>query len=303
MTEMLRLFYQDVTDQEVPTLGESLYLEKDKRYGKGVTGNELQMLEFVTNEYHLNSKPKLILVVEGDGEEEQILRLAKSLGYPFPKVGIRLDNIRGVGNFTGSKKQDKYGALEKFIDDNHSRQTIVFVLLDNEGRVRTIKERLVKTPSKFNPGRTIIKADHIRIWDKTIEFDNFSHDEIAQAMTKLSQGQYQFTEADISGCEQKIVAKKKDPLARIFKDRIGEDGPRFSKKALLKLLFDHIESSLEQEFDEDGKGKRPIVQILMKVIELAALNHQPVTRDIAEKNQASGYFGDKTEEESRREHS
>ena len=297
MTEMLRLFYQDVTEQEVPTLGDSLYLDKDGRYGKGVTGNELQMLEFVTNEYHLNPKPKLILVVEGDGEEEQIPRLAKSLGYPFPKLGIRLDNIRGVGNFTGNKRQERYGALEKFIDDNHSRQTIVFVLLDNEGRVQTIKERLVKTPSKFNPGRTIIKEDHIHLWDKTIEFDNFSHREIVWAMTKLSQGRYQFTEVDISWCEQEISAKKKDPLARIFKDKIGEDGPRFSKKALLKLLFDHIESSLEQEFDADGKGKRPIVQTLMKVIELAALNHQPVTRDIAEKNQASGYFGARVEEE------
>jgi hypothetical protein len=148
----------------------------DNFFGGGVTENELQNLEFLTNKYRLNPRPKLILVVEGNGEAEQFPRLAKELfGYSFPQGGINVVNIQGVGNFTGKKKIDKYGGLERFIDDYHHRQTVVFVVLDDEGRVSKIKKELLKAHSKYSPNRMVTKEEYIRVWDnKNIEFDNLT---------------------------------------------------------------------------------------------------------------------------------
>ena len=101
---------------------------------------EAEGFEFLTNEYHLNPKPKLILIVEGNGEEEQFPRLSKKLfGYSFSKLGIEVVNIRGVAGFTGRKGLDQYGALEKFIDYYWS-------LVNSEvDKQLKIKEELIST--------------------------------------------------------------------------------------------------------------------------------------------------------------
>ncbi|MGB7001317.1 MAG: hypothetical protein WBE22_04800 [Halobacteriota archaeon] len=266
----------------------------DNFFGGGVTQNELKNLEFLTNQYHLNPRPKLILVVEGNGEAEQFPRLARELfGYSFPQGGIEVVNIQGVGNFTGKKKIDKYGALERFIDDYHHRQTVVFVVLDDEGRVSKIKEELLKAHSKYYPNRMVTKEEYIHVWDnKNIEFDNFSHDEIARAMTKLSEGGYTFKVDEIAHCENCFSAGESNPLGKLFREKLNYG---LSKPELLNILFGFIISYPENEFDADDKAKRPVVQVIEKVRELAAKNYPPVTQDIWRKNQESGYFGDPVE--------
>ncbi len=169
MEHMMRLFYEDLTGEKLRPPDESATWVNEKFYGEGVTENELRYLEFLTNQYNLNPRPKLILIVEGNGEKDQIPRLAKELlGHSFPKWGIEVINIYGVGGFTGKKNADRYGALEKFIDDYHCRQTIVFVVLDKEGRVPQIKEHLINAPSKRYPKRKVTKDEYIRVWDKNI---------------------------------------------------------------------------------------------------------------------------------------
>lgn len=289
MEYMLRLFYEDLTGDKLHPPDESPDWRKDKFYGEGVTQNELQYLEFLTNQYHLNPRPKLILVVEGNGEAEQFPRFAERLfGYPFPRSGIEVVNIQGVGGFTGKKGIDRYGALEKFIDAYHYRQTIVFLVLDKEGRVPQIKECLSKQPSKYYPKRTVTKDEYIYVWNKNVEFDNFSHNEIAQAMTELCERRYVFKSNEIADCEKQFDDKRGDPLSVHFKEKVRYD---LSKPKLLKMLSDSILSKPENEF-ENGNAKRPIVQIIHKIIKLADKNYQPVTLETWKKNQESGYFGD-----------
>lgn len=290
MEYMLRLFYEDLTGDKLCPPDESLGWRKDKFYGEGVTQNELQYLEFITNQYHLNPRPKLILVVEGNGETEQFPRLAERLfGYPFPRLGIEVVNIQGVGGFTGKKSIDRYGALEKFIDAYHYRQTIVFLVLDKECRVPEIKKRLIQSCSKYYPKRTVTKDEYIHVWGKNVELDNFSHDEIAQAMTELCERKYVFQSNEIADCEKRLDAKEGDPLSKLYKKKLNYDLP---KPKLLEILFGFIISYPENEFNADGKAKRPVVQVMQKVIELAAKNYQPVTLSTWLKNQESGYFGD-----------
>ncbi len=293
MEQMLRLFYEELTGDKLNPPDESPNWGKDKFYGKGVTQNELQYLEFLTNQYNLNPRPKLILVVEGDGEAEQFPRLAKEFfGYPFLQLGIEVVNIQGVGSFTGKKNIDRCGALEKFIDDYHYRQTIVFVVLDSEGRVTKIKEKLLQATSKYDPKRRVTKDEYIHVWKKNIEFGNFSHDEIARAMTELSEGRYTFQDTEIATCESCFDRNGGDQLSKFFKAKLGYELP---KPKLLDRLFGFIISHPKEEFDADGKAKRPVVQVIHKVIELAAKNYQPITFDTWKENQESGYFGDPIE--------
>jgi len=293
MEQMLRLFYEELTGNKLNPPDESSGWKKDKFYGEGVTQNELQHLEFLTNRYHLNPRPKLILIVEGDGEENQFPRLAEQLlGYSFPRLGIEVVNLIGVGGFTGRKGIDRCGALERFIDDYHYRQTIVFVILDKEGRVSNVKKCLTQAHSKYYPKRTVTKDDYIHVWDKNIEFDNFNHDEIAKAMTELCEGTYVFKAEEIADCENRLSAKAGNPLGKLFKEKLRNYD--LSKPNLLNILFGFIISNPENELDTGRKFKRPVVQIIHRVIELAARNYQPVTSDIWRRNQESGYFGDST---------
>lgn len=290
MEYMLRLFYEELTGAKLNSPDESPTWRKDNFYGEGVTQNELKYLEFLTNQFHLNPRPKLILVVEGNGEAEQFPRLAKEfVGYSFPQVGIEVVNIQGVGSFTGKKDINKYGALEKFIDYYHSRQTIVFIILDNEGRVAEVKKRLIKAHSKYYPKRKVTRDEYIYIWNKNIEFDNFGYDEIALAMTELCDNKYKFQANDIAGCVSRFTDKEGNHLSKLFQKKVGYD---LSKPKLLEILFKFIISRPENEYDVDGKAKRPVVQLIHKLIELASKNYQPVSYDTWLKNQESGYFGD-----------
>lgn len=253
------------------------------------------MLEFLANRYHLNPKPRLIFAVEGQGEEKQFPRLAEKIyGVPFSRVGIEVVNLNGIDGFTGKKNLDKYSALEKFIDYHHSRQTYVFIVLDNEGRAAQVAKALLGLKSKFHPKRKVTREKNIYLWNTSIEFDNFTHEEIASAMTKLSEGRYTFTTEEIAACEAAQKAKKGDPLRGLFQEKVNYT---LSKPKLLNALVDRICECPDQEADEHGNIKRKIVQLVKEVIDLAAKNHQPVTIDIWQKNQESGSLGDVLPEE------
>lgn len=288
MEHMLRLFYEDLTGERLPAPDESLGFTADRLYGEGVGQDELEFLELLTNRYHLNSRPRLLLVVEGVGEEEQFPRLLEGLfGVRLPQVGIEVFNIGGIGNFTGDKKRDKRGALERLIDDYHARQTFVFVVLDNEDRAGQIKERLVNRRSIHYPKRTVTKDEYVHLWEKSVEFDNFSHAEIAQAMKELCGGKYAFEPEEVAACEQSFGGGG-DPLSKLYKEKLKYSMP---KPELLKILCDSVLADPDAEFDGADKPKRPMVRVLQRVYELARMNHQAVTRDIQRWNQGSGFLG------------
>lgn len=288
MEYMLRLFYEDLTGERLPLPDESLGFTTDRLYGEGVGQDELEHLELLTNKYHLNPRPRLLLVVEGVGEEEQFPRLLEGLfGVRPPQAGIEVFNIHGVGNFTGDKKRDKRGALERLIDDYHARQTFVFVILDNEDRAEQVKRRLVERRSIHYPRRTVTKDEYVYLWNKSVEFDNFSHEEIARAMTELCGGKYAFEPEEVADCERRF-GRKGDPLSELYKEKLIYSMP---KPKLLKKLCDAVLADPNAEFDEEGKPKRPVVRVLQRVHELARMNHQAVTRDIQRWNQGSGFLG------------
>ncbi len=61
----------------------------------------------------------------------------------------------------------------------------------------------------------------------------------------------------------------------------------------MKILFGFIISHPENELNAEGKAKRRVVQVIQNVMDLAQKNYyRPVTRDILQRNQESGFFGD-----------
>jgi hypothetical protein len=283
---MLRMFYRDVTGRELRPPHErhaGVHLDEEEAESPESLMKEL---EYVVNEFNLNPKPKLILVVEGDGEAAELPRLSRDLlGYDFAQLAIEVRNLRGIPNFTGTKGRDPYSALEKFIDDHHYRQTIVFCVLDREGRAQRTKERLVAADSQFVPWRKLTCDEYIHLWNDSIEFDNFSDDEIAAAMTRVSEERYTFTDAEVAAARA-AKAQSGNPLNTLYHRALSYD---LNKVRLLRELFNAMIANAVEEHARNPP--RPIVKLLYRMIELAVDNYQPVSEDLWRRNQETGYFG------------
>jgi hypothetical protein len=239
----------------------------------------------------------LILVVEGDGERDQFPRVTDQVfGLPFSHVEIEVRNLEGIGGFTGDKRRDKYGALEKFIDFNHHRQTIVFVVLDNEGRVASVKKNLVEKQSEHFPKRKVTRDEYVVIWSSCIEFENFTDYEIAVALTQMCNRVYTFKATEVAECR---TSTKGNPLKDFFNSKT--DGKyELKKRELLKKLFDGILSLSDPQFEAKKMEDRPVLKLIKKVLNLAAMNYQSQSREDWEANQQSGLFGHTSGEEEKR---
>lgn len=282
MEMMLRLFYKELTGQELSEDFGSETNWKERVYGKGVPDSNMIFLEYLTNQFHLNPRPKLILIVEGRSEYEQIPRLAKEIGYSFDTLGIRVELLEGVGNFTSGK-------IERFIDHYHNLQTIVYLILDNENNAINFKNKILKKKSRY-PGvnRHITNDNYIFIWDTCFEFDNFLDGEIAYALSSILH--FSFTEQEIAAC-RKSFGKQRDPLSTLFERKTGL---HFNKPVLAERLVDSLLINLDKEFI-DGKPKRKLIIKIMEIIDLATRNYQPHSFELWKLNQESGYFGKKVE--------
>jgi hypothetical protein len=282
MHKMLAFFYEDITGTKSPEVIEyEAYVQR--RYGKQATTDTLSALEYIANEYRLNPRPSLILVVEGDSEAEQIPALVEAIyGTSLSTAGIELVNLKGIDEFAGRKGSDRYGALEKFIDAYHHRQTIVCVLLDNEGRARQTRDRLLRAQSRFSPKRKVTKPEYVQLWDRNYEFDNFTDLEIATALSTLT------PEASFTPDEVRLEREafgKGDGLSRLFLRKARAD---LSKKDLARELSSCLLAEVPMS---TASNQRKITQFIRTIIELAATNHQPISYEAWKENQASGYFG------------
>lgn len=279
MEEMLRLFYHDLTGEKLCGPDESPSWRLSHFYGEGVPENELRFLEFLTNQYHLNPRPRLLLLVEGKGERQQIPRIARELlGCPMERVGIQVETLMGLGEAT---------KLDRMIDHYHYRQTVVYLILDNENNARMLRERLLRTRSKYPdvPG-TITKAEYVFLWEKCFEFDNFSDEEIAAGMTGVAGGRYAFMATEVAQARAKF-GQRGDPLSAFYEHKVGH---RLNKPDLIERLVQDVLANPAADFDAEGKPKRPIATKILEIIRLAAKNYQPVRLKDWRETQQSGFI-------------
>ena len=287
MAVMLELFYKDVFGKPI---SERYPPKRTILSPNEEVDGTLRELEYVTNKYNLNPRPRLILVVEGESEAEQIPRLIERFwGHGPSKVGIEILNLKGVSKFVGSNKKNgkpkrEKSPLKRLIDDYHKRQTIIYVLLDNENGAAFVKKGLLDAESEYYVKRAVTNEEYIHIWNITYEFDNFSNKEIAGAMSVLAPNA-SFTELEVEQARQD--ANPGSALKHLFEAKTRS---RLSKRCLNKELT----SLLIAEADASGiLPQRPILDQLDKITKLAVTNHQPTSGETWEANQQSGHLGKK----------
>ena len=278
MATMLSLFYEDVTGERVPeefSARRTILLSDE---------SPLRELEYVANKYHLNPRPRLILIVEGESETEQMPRLLELIWNLSPSsASIEIVNLRGIDNFT-DKKKVRGGAFRQFIDDCHARQTIVYVLLDNEGRADTVKKDLLKAQSAYFQNRKVTKDKYVHIWSQSYEFDNFRDDEIAKALSAVA-GSFKFSAQEVDSARQNF--KKGKALDKLFQSKTKHHLPKRDLGRELTGILVAEANSIR------ALPQRPILLELQSIVEAAATNHQPTSGDAWKANQESGHFGDK----------
>jgi len=282
MEHMIRQFYSDLTGENLPTPEGPV---TDKFWPGAEARKELlplTKLEQLANDYNINPRPNLILVVEGQSEAEIFPSTIESLfGSSVQSLGIEIMPLKGIGNFTGKKQHDPYGALSRFIDYYHSRGTIVFIVLDCEGRARQVRDQLLEAKS-IHQERYVTRAEYVQLWKTNIELDNFSDQEIADALSNAADGRATFTADEIHRVRQSFGESKKVTLGNLFQEKTGRD---LDKPAVLSSLVKLVRGD---KWDVDDA--RPIIPIIREVIRLANENYA-MSHSHREGLKTGGLFG------------
>ena len=240
-------------------------------------------LEFVANRFGVNPQPRLTLFVEGKTEELVVQTLMPELfGHSPGVVGVEIINLQGVDTATGSRKDDRFRAILRLVDYLHHHQTLTFIILDNENAAGKLKREARSFRSLHHSGRLATRPEYIKVWRTSFEFDNFSATELARALTAVSGRRFMFSVAEVRECA--AAGNPGAALASMYKARCGYVLP---KTKLATILLETMLSPGSRR----ALKNRPIVAVLERVENLAALNPLPTMERMWDRNQTSRYFG------------
>lgn len=247
---------------------------KIERYGESLFRPH-EMLEFLSNEYDLNPKPRAIVFTEGE-EWRAVEKLYAHYGYSPELLGIEFRSISGEGNFSLANWQC-------FIEYMHEKQILVYFLLDNEGHTPKEARRLLKKKRTFSfPGleKVIPSRDRIRVWSQSFEESNFTDAEIKRALTR--QG--------VKASSQKVATVRAGVrtkgLINALSDKLGAE---IDKPRLAIDLADELISGRQKR--PSAKSLRPIEKFVKQSGDLIMLNHQPANQEIQRLNIGTGLLG------------
>jgi hypothetical protein len=173
---LLNLFLKDITGKVQPepdTIADgSDGTWKMRIYGPDFDINSVNTQRKIIDEYFQIGKriiTKLLLIVEGDTEEDCIPPLCHAMNWAFETDGT-LVNLHGVGGLNN---------LRSILEDAQEDNIIPFVIIDDEGEAKHVVEDLLS--------RGLLKKSNARIWKKNFEDDNFSTKEIIAAVNEILQ--------------------------------------------------------------------------------------------------------------------
>jgi hypothetical protein len=272
MEMMLRFFYEDQFNERL----DAPYFSHltDIPYNNGIKNERdaLHFLEYTINRYNLNPQPRLVLVCEGETEEEQYPRIIKDiLGYSLDILGIRIMNVKGVGQAVGDHTNDRHMALRRFIDYHHHRLTIVFLVLDNEGGALNTISKLTKSKSIHDKCRPVTYEEYTAVWNPNFEFQNFDDTEIAEALQQIANNQTFDALLVAASRRESNNGKRHDTISDLFLEKTGSS---LSKKALNRVLIDNLIKKTKQS-ENPWKSDRPVLVVLRNIIKIASWHKLP----------------------------
>lgn len=249
-----------------------------------IRNNPLKYLNFISNRFGVNPRPKLALLVEGKSEEKAVENIFEDyFGTNIGTYGIEIITLKGVENATGGKEGGHQSIL-RLIDYLHHHQTFALLMLDNEGDAKKIREKAKKAASIHHDKRYVTRLEYIKIWKTSFEFDNFSSTEIAVALTELAMGNAHFSSKEILNC--KNAGNPGATLTKLYKAKTNYG---LNKINFCKIL---IRNMLTQDKIASAH-KRPIIKFLEKAAQLAGRNPFPTMQELWELNQSSKFLGKK----------
>lgn len=196
--EMLRRLHRDLYQTDLGPPEDSLGGAAPRIPEPEVREDPREHLQFVANQYDLDPQPKAALFVEGESEVVFVRAIFRSLfGLHHGEPGVEIVNLHGVDNATGNRLRDRYNAIFRLVDYLLEHQTLVFLVLDNEGRAQELKAAAATKRSVFGSRRRAIAPDRIHVWERNFELDNFEDDELARALMTASGERVQFAVADL----------------------------------------------------------------------------------------------------------
>ena len=276
--EMLRSLYRDLYQTDLGPPEDALHGTPSLIPEPEVRDDPREHLQYVVNQYELNPQPKAVLFVEGESEVAFLEKIfSDAFGMHYGIAGIEVINLTGIGNVTGTKKEDRYNAIFRLADYHFEHQTLVFIMLDNENRAKKLEKDALSKRSTFGSRRLAIpnSPERIRVWDKNFELDNFDDEEIARALDSVADQGTSFAAEEI----QEVRSDwPRASLSLLFKDRT-ERG--LTKPKLADALADVTIGSPTRM---DGT-ERPIVEFLLRVRREASRNPLPLTQDDWRRNQ------------------
>lgn len=286
MAELLKLLVDDLDDG--PSIGDPSnwgdvssreYLSappqwKIRRYGDSLT-RPYEMLEFLTNEYNLNPKPRAVVLTEGD-EWKAVEKLYTHYGYNPELLGIECRSLSGEGNFSLANWQC-------FIEYMHEKQVFVYFLLDNEGRTAKEAKKLLNKKRTFSfqgLTRVIPSRDRIRVWSQSFEESNFTDAEIKRALNRQ----------EIRVSSQQVAAIRARRRAKALINALSDElGRKIDKPRLNIDLADQL--ILRRRKQPDIKSLRPIEKFVKQSGYSILLNHQPTGQEHRRLNIETGFVG------------
>lgn len=165
----------------------------------------------------------------------------------------------------------------------HERQTLVYFLLDNEGRSSKEARKLLKKKRRFyfsGLEKVIPSRDRIRVWPQSFEESNFSDAEIKRALAR--QG------------------------VRLSSQKVADTRTGERRKGLVEALLDELKTTIDKpqlnvDLMEDlisrrrkrpnVKSLRPIEKFVERSGSLIMLNHQPADQEMQRLNRETGLLG------------
>ena len=280
---MIRLLHKDLYGEELPHPNEVHSIIRTPLPELEVRRDVRRYLEFVSNRFGVNPQPRFALIVEGQSEESAVTQIFEGFFGSHPGVySIEIIALRGVGNATGNKKEDRFRAILRLIDYLHHHQTITFLVLDNENYATRLKQEAKRAQSIHGVKRYVTRPDYIRIWHDSFEFDNFSCTEIACALNELAQGHATFTVQDVT--KAKSQSAPGSELTKLYRGQTNRQLPKVKLSEILVRIM--LSPSTRRKVEN-----RPIVKILTRVRRLAVRNPLPSTQWLWEANQSSSFLG------------
>ena len=264
-------------------------------------------LYYLANSLTLDYHPRVIIFVEGDTEEIMIPKFFEFYGYNFKDLGFEIVNVGGIANFNGAKltfqKENKKYVKKVISNFKHLVnfnfdlwQAIPFFIGDNENNIienlkygvifdtkklisgfdnRPAKEVIPELIDEYGEINESLIETWSHIWEYDFELDNFTPIELKNAINEVCSTNFSLKDIQdiIDSCDngEKMGIKS-------LGDEVEEN------KILINLkAFDNLVKYYEDTNDSEV-FKKPIFEVIERLLDIHATNHQPVDTQHALKN-------------------